>query len=286
MFKEIAVEPAAVSTSYRDFAYITEKFGIAEGRLIAAFPNKWKRSVYQTAQAQLRGTKDLSKLEVRLKAMSEDVFYARGRPGEGCADDWLKAAVSEHARQPFDAIIANSPSDADVVIAAAELDGQHPCLQPNRQWHIERRADLMASCCAPLLASAKHIKLVDPHFDAGQPRFRRPFLEFLRHAKPGSRVDVFRGDGQDRTYIAQRMEQALQGTSLPPGLEVRLFLKPQGDMHNRYLLTAAGGVYFLTGLDDRGNDGIATDEVGVLETSVWAVQWARYCGTDPIVMST
>jgi len=285
MFKEIAIEPAAVATSYRDFAYITEKFGVAEGRLIAAFPSKWKRSVYQAAQARLRGTTDLSKLEVRLRAMSEFVFYARGRSGEGCAQDWLSAAMTEHQRQPFDAIIASTHSEAAIVIPAAELDGQHACLQSNRQWHIERRADLMANCCAPLLTSARHIKLIDPHFDAGHSRFRRPFHEFLKHVRSGARIDLFRGDGQDTAYIAQRIESALQGV-LPEGVEVRLFFLPKATMHNRYVLTEAGGIYFLTGLDDKGNDGVETDEVGLLESTVWDVQWNRYNGDVPVAIWT
>jgi hypothetical protein len=283
MFKEIAIEPAAVASSYRDFAYITEKFGIAEGRLIAAFPSKWKRSVYQAAQARLRGTTDLLRLEVSLRAMSEFAFYSRGRSGEGCAQDWLSAAVNEHQRQPFDAIIASTPSAAEIVVSVAELDGQHTCLQPNRQWHIERRADLMASCCAPLLASAKHVKFIDPYFDAGHSRFRRPFHEFLKLVRPGVRVDLFRNDGQDTTFIADRIEAALQGV-LHEGCEVRLFILPEAKMHNRYVLTEAGGVYFLTGLDDKGHDGVETDEVGLLDPNVWKVQWDRYSGDDPVAI--
>jgi hypothetical protein len=190
MFKEIAVDPAAVSTSYRDFSYIIEKFGISEGRLIAAFPSKWKKFVYDAAQTRLRGTIELTKLEHRLRDLPSEVFMSRGRPGEGCTQNWLHAAVQEHRRVPFEAIIASERIDEAGVILATELDGEHPCLQPNRQWHVPRQAVDMADCCGPLLASGRHIKLVDPHFDAGTPRFRRPFLELLKRVKTGSRVDV------------------------------------------------------------------------------------------------
>lgn len=106
MFKEIAVEPAAVAVSDLQFRYIVEKFGIAEGRLIAAFPSKWKRFVYEAAQAKLRGTAELSKIEVRLRGLTDDFFYFQGRPGDGCSQNWLEAAMIEHERAPFDAIIA------------------------------------------------------------------------------------------------------------------------------------------------------------------------------------
>ena len=149
MFKEIAVEPAAVAASDLQFRYIIEKFGVAEGRLIAAFPSKWKRFVYQAAQARLRGTAELSKIEVRLRGLTDDFFFFQGRPGDGCAQNWLAAAEAEHLRLPFDAIIAAQGEARGAVIPAHELDATHPCLQPNRQWHIERTAEAMTQCCAP-----------------------------------------------------------------------------------------------------------------------------------------
>ena len=281
MFKEVAIEPAAVATSYRDFSYIIEKFGIPEGRLIAAFPSKWKRFVYQAAQRHLHGKAELSKLEVRLRALSEDTFYARGRPGEGCSVDWLEAAVAENKRDPFDAIIASTKLDDPEVISAADLDGDHPCLKPNRQWDIEREADVMARCCAPLLSKGKHIKLVDPHFDLGHKRFLRPFLEFLKHVRIGARVDIYRGDGQEQNYIAHRIQQAIHGV-LPAGVVLRLFLLPEGPMHNRFVLTEAGGLYFLTGLDDKGQGEKVTDQVGLLDPEVWALQWERHSSDHPV----
>ncbi|NYH23838.1 hypothetical protein [Paraburkholderia bryophila] len=281
MFKEIAVEPAAVATSYRDFSYITEKFGIAEGRLIAAFPSKWKRFVYQEAQARLKGTAELSRLEVRLRALADDTFLARGRPGEGCAENWLAAALAEHRREPFDGIITNAQVDGPFFVAAIDLDGEHPVMRPNRQWHIQREAVVMAACCGPLLARAQHVKLVDPHFDPGTTRFRRPLVEFVKLTRPGVRIDIFRGDNADAAYIEQKLREALAG-ALPPGAEVRVFMRPQDALHNRYVLTDAGGMYFLTGLDDQGQGGLTTDEVGLLEADVWSVQWSRYSGDDPI----
>lgn len=281
MFKEIAIEPGAVATSYRDFSYIIEKFGIPEGRLIAAFPSKWKRLVYQAAQSQLRGTADLSRFEVRLRALADDVFYARGRSGEGCAENWLNAAIEEHKREPFDAIIAREHVSEPLVIAATQLDGEHACLQPNRQWHIEREATVMANCCAPLLSTAKHIKLIDPHFDAGHSRFRRPLLEFLKYVRVGAKIDIYRGDHHAHAYISGRIDEVLQG-NLPKDSEIRLFMRPQETLHNRYVLTQSGGMYFLTGLDDRGNGDILTDEVGVLDPAIWSVQWQKYSGDDPL----
>lgn len=281
MFKEIAVDPAAVAASDLQFRYIIEKFGVAEGRLIAAFPSKWKKFVYQAAQARLRGTAELSKIEVRLRGLTDDFFYFQGRPGNGCAQDWLAAAEAEHQRVPFDAIIAAEGNARGVVVPAHELDATHPCLQPNRQWHIERTAEAMTQCCAPLLSAGSHIKLVDPYLDGNNDRYLRPLVAFLRCMKPGARVDVFCGDGKRHDHLCRGIERVL-GIARPEGIEVRLYLRPQATLHNRYVLTQGGGMFFSTGLDDHNQGENRTDEVGVLESAIWALQWKKYSGDDPV----
>lgn len=281
MFKEIAVEPAAMAASDLQFRYIIEKFGVAEGRLIAAFPSKWKKFVYQAAQARLRGTTELSKIEVRLRALTDDLFYFQGRPGDGCAENWLAAAEIEHAREPFDAIIAAEGSARGAIVPAHELDASHPCLQPNRQWHIERTAEAMTHCCAPLLRTGSHIKLIDPHLDANNGRHRRPLVSFLKCIKTGSRVDIFCGDGKDQEHLCRGIERALEEADTD-GVEVQLHLLPKATLHNRYVLTQGGGMYFSTGLDDHDNSENRTDEVGVLEPAIWSVQWEKYSGDKPV----
>lgn len=281
MFKEIAIEPSAVASSYRDFAYIIEKFGIPEGRLIAAFPSKWKRFVYQAAQMRLRGTTDLSRIEVRLGTLQDETFYWRGRPGNGCAEDWLGTAIAEHARDPFDAIIATTTSQASGVVAACDLDGQHPCMHPNRQWHIDRDAEVMASCCAPLLSRVQHVKLIDPYFDLSQARFRRPFTALLKHVQPGTEIEVFRGDNFGGNFAQQSLQRLLD-TIKPDGIKVAVFFLPQKAMHNRFVLTEAGGLVFKTGLDDKDDGELTTDLVTVLERDVWAVEWAKFTGDEPV----
>jgi hypothetical protein len=280
MFKEIAVDPAAISTSYRDFRYVIEKFGISEGRLIAAFPGKWKKFVYEAAQRQLHGV-ELKRVVERLNSLTKDYFLSKGRPGEGCADDWLSAAVAEHKRLPFDAIVAATADPEGIAVLAQDLDANHPCLQPNRQWHIERTAEVMAQCCEPLLRAATHIKLIDPHLDANNGRHRRPLVAFLKCVKPGARVDVFCSDRNGLDHLRRGIERALEAAR-PDCVEVRLYMRPQATLHNRYVLTQCGGLFFSTGLDDHDDGENRTDEVGVLEPAIWSVQWERYSGDDPV----
>jgi hypothetical protein len=281
MFKEIAIEPAAVAGSSLGFKYIIEKFGISEGRLIAAFPSKWKRQVYQAAKERLKGKADLSRLVFRLEKLTDESFYRRSRPGDGCSEDWLKAATNEHARLPFDAIISVAPSELPMVFDVDELDDEHYCLQPNRQWHIDRNATAMASCCAPLLSRARHIKFVDPHFDLSQGRFHRPFMEFLKHIQPGATVDIFRGDGHSPIFVSQNFKKILDRIR-PEGVKVQIFLLPERTLHNRFVLTEAGGLLFPIGLDDKNDRELTSDLVIVLQPSAWKIEWIKYTGEEPI----
>lgn len=280
MFKEIAVEPAAVATSYRDFSYIVEKFGIPEGRLIAAFPKRWKALVHDAARSRLHSM-ELKRVVERLNELPKDCFVFLGRPGDGCDVNWLEAAIAEHKRQPFDAIIAANADPEGIAVSAQELDATHPCLRPNRQWHIERTAEAMTRCCAPLLRAGLHIKLIDPYLDANNDQHRRPLVSFLQCVKPGARVDVFCGDRKDQGHLHRGIERALE-EARTESVEVRLYLRPQATLHNRYVLTQGGGLFFSTGLDDHNDGSKRTDEVGVLEPGIWSVQWEKYSGDDPV----
>lgn len=281
MFKEIAVDPDAITGSYRDFAYVIEKFGAPEGRWISRFPKRWKALVYESAKAKLGGTKELSKIEERLRRIADNILIANGRiPPEGAAS-WIDTAVQEHLTRPFDAIIASIHRDDPPVVAISDLDSDHPCLAPNRQWIVARDAARMVACCAPLIQSSRHIKLVDPHFDPTAARFRRPLAAMLAHAPIGSVVDVFRGDNISAAFAIQEYGARISAIR-PQGVRVRLFLRPQDPLHNRYVLTSRGGIAFLTGLDDANGGPKVDDDVFVLDTTTWQARWATYAGNDAV----
>lgn len=281
MFKEFAVEPEAITGSYRDFAYVVEKFGVPEGRWISRFPKTWKALVYESAKAKLSGTKELTKIEERLRRVADDILIATGRVSANVATPWIDAAVTEHKARPFDAIVASSKRDDPAVVALADLDAQHPCLAPNRQWIVARTAADMAACCAPLIRASRHIKLIDPHFDPTAPRFLRPLAAMLASAQPESVVDVFRGDDVPEHYAIRTFGPRLAALK-PQRVRLRLFLRPQDPLHNRYVLTNRGGIAFLTGLDDANGGQKTHDDVVVLDTPTWRARWDTYLRDDPI----
>lgn len=279
MFKEIAIDPAAVAASYLQFNNILDRFGIQEGRLIAAFPSKWKRLVYEAANAQLKGHLDLKRIEERLRKLPATAFLSRERPGQGCAEDWVRAAIDEHRRLPFEAIVAAAVVHEPGFLQPGDVSTDHPSFAPNRQWHVKRDACSMADCCAPLWSGSLHVKLIDPHFDAHARRFKRPLLEFMRRARPGTIIDIFRGDQTDTGHCVIGIQRALHGWK-PAGIVLRLFLRPQDPMHNRFIMSSAGGVSFQIGLDDDSTGDRPEDIVTVLQTDVWSREWGAYAGDD------
>lgn len=279
MFKEIAIDPAAVAASYLQFNHIIDRFGVPEGRLIAAFPSKWKRLVYEAASAQLKGHLDLKRIEERLRKLPATAFLARERPGQGCAEDWVRAAIDENRRLPFEAVITAAAVGEPGFLQPDDVSAEHPSFVTNRQWHVKREAVLMANCCGPLLSSSLHVKLIDPHFDARAPRFKRPFLEFIRRARPGTTIDIFRGDQMDRVHFVTGIERVLNEWK-PADIVLRLFLRPQGSMHNRFIMSSAGGVSFHIGLDDDATGERPEDIVTILQADVWSREWNAYAGND------
>ena len=282
MFKEIAIDPAAVVASAVQFNNIIDRFGISEGRLIAAFPSSWRKLVYEAAKTNLEGKMDLNRIVERLNNLPKTVFMSQGRPGQGCNSNWVQAAIEEHRRTPFHAVVASTQVDEDGFVQPDDISNDHPSFFPNRQWNVKRDAISMADCCSPLLYGSYHIKLIDYKFNASAPRWKRPFQEFLRRTKSGATIDIFREeDVQTKNYVAG-VEDALKEVARI-GASLRLFLIPKGTMHKRFVLTDKGGITFDIGLDaDFG--GLKThDIVTVLQEDIRMEQWEKYAGDDCLI---
>ncbi len=283
MIKEFALEPEVLATSFRDFTYFVEKFGVAHGRVISLFPRNWKKLVYQAAQASLRGTSELSRIEVRLRAISDDVLFAAVRAGGDGAQPWLNRAVAEHGHQPFTAIIArdNPVAHADVLVAA-ELDETDARFQASGQRHITRTATEIVGCVRLLLSAAKTVKLVDPHFNPSKPRWRRMLVEVLtalsNNGQTGVTLEIHRAENVLPGNLKPFFDPIITGIC-PAEVAVKVFLHPEAAMHNRFILTNIGGASYQTGLDDN-EDGNSTPEdvVTLLAPDVFGREWEIYSG--------
>lgn len=279
MFKEIAIDPTSVVASAVQFNNIIDRFGIPEGRLIAAFPSTWKKLVYEAAKTNLEGKMDLKRIEERLNNLPKTVFMSRGRPGQGCNINWVQAAIEEHRRSPFHAVVASTRVDQDGFVQPDDISNDHPSFAPNRQWNVKRDAMSMADCCSSLLYGSYHIKLIDYNFNASALRWKRPFQEFLRRTKSGAMIDIFRDDDVQLTNYVMGVEDALEEVARI-GAILRLFVRPKGTMHKRFVLTDKGGITFDIGLDQDFGGQKTHDIVTVLQEDIRVEQWEKYAGDD------
>ena len=280
MIKEFAVEPEAIVGSYRDLCYVIEKFGISEGRVISEFPGKWKRLVHEAATQAHGGKTELARIQERLRRLPKSALISLARPAG--AGNWLDIVKTEHLRKPFDWVLTKNPEGIEQVVHLDAWDAEHPSLQNQRQERIARTAEEMARVCSLLLSIAKHVKLVDPHLDLNNRRFREPLSRFIQCLPENAYVDIF-VEGQNRSH-----EHLCRGADLflpqklERGIQVRLWAHAKGRMHNRYVLTSLGGITFGTGLDIAESDATPMDEVTLLQEHLRAELWSEYADGELI----
>ncbi len=284
MIKEFALEPDVLATSFRDFSYFIEKFGVAQGRVISRFPKDWKKMVYQAAQASLGGTRELSRIEIRLKEIKDDVLIESRRPGGDGTQPWLTRALVEHTRLPFSGIIAreNQTAHPEVMISA-DLDDVDPRFQASGQGHINRTSNEIVDCVGILLNASKTVKLIDPHFNPTRARWRRMLgLVMARlnsNGQTGVALEIHRSDDGTLPGNMQGYFDSTIPSIRPAGVSVQVFLHPAAVMHNRFILTNVGGASYHTGLDDNedGNS-TPTDLVSFLAADTFSTEWTTYSG--------
>lgn len=280
MIKEFALEPEAITASYRDFCYFTEKFGVHQGRVIAEFPRKWQKMVCESAQRRHAGKVEFAKIVERLRMLKEQIVLNSGRPGGDGTKSWVDRAMDEHARQPFSAIIAcANPSYPDVLVAT-DLDDSNIHFQAAGQRHIMRTSAEIVDCVGLLLKASRTVKLIDPHFDPTKPRWRRMLAKVLTvlasNEQTGITLEIHRADNVLPANIKHFFDSNIPNMR-SAGIAVQVFLHPENAMHNRFILTSAGGASFHTGLDDN-EDGksTSTDIVSFLAPDTFMREWTLY----------
>ncbi|BBJ22342.1 hypothetical protein [Candidatus Nitrotoga sp. AM1P] len=284
MIKEFALDPDAITSSYREFCYFTEKFGVSQGRVISAFPKKWRKLVCDSALREHKGKVEFSKIVERLNKFGNDIVFDTGRPsGEG-SQTWIDRALVEHARKPFAAIISATAIDHPDVLLKDEIDEENPRFKAARQCAIPRTAQALIGCAEFLIRHAKIIKLVDPHFDPTKLRYQRP-LEQICSLLPGSKaiVEIHRSDEIANDELIRRFQQSV--FMLPSGVKMQLHIYEKAQMHNRFIITESGGLIYGVGLSDNEDGGGAPDEeVTLMETAVKNTRWNDYSKTSPVAI--
>jgi hypothetical protein len=289
MIKEFALDPEVLATSFHDFRYFIEKFGVAQGRVISRFPKTWKRMVYEAAEANLPDT-DLKRLQIRLTDIKDGVLLDSRRSGGDGTQSWLTRALVEHADTPFYGIISrDNPTKHPDVMISADLDDADLRFQASGQRHINRTSSEIVDCVGLLLDRAKTVKLIDPYFKPDIPRWRRMLVLVLarlnNNSQTGATLEIHRADEDILFVNKQRIFDPTIPNIRPPGISVKVFLHPKSMMHNRFILTNVGGAAYNTGLDDNEDgDRSPTDLVSLLAADTFAAEWATYSDKVPFLV--
>jgi hypothetical protein len=279
MLKEYALQPELLS-SWPVFRYLSDKFGYGHGRVIARYPKRWERMVYESLGNCMPVEKQkIVEGLVRLKS----TLYPRHH--EWNKDKvWLDNALEEHNTRPFCAIIArNNPNNIVDIICEVDLDETEPRWCAETQRHIERTATEMAACAELLLRYAREILFIDPHFHPNAMRFKRPLKAFLqvvaqRHASiPVKRIEIHTGHESTgpKAFFDAECKKHLPSL-IPRGMKIQLIRWDQNHLHNRFILTEHGGLKFATGLDDHNGSANTHDIVDLLEPELRKKTWEEY----------
>lgn len=281
MLQEYALEPSLLSR-WSDFRFFVGHFGYDRGRLIARYPRKWKKLVYDS----LGNCGDIERAKI-VEALCRIDDRLVPRPAESWRPerDWLANAEAEHDSEPFWAIIArrNPRRHPEVLVG----DDVHETLDwdglavgdPRILWKaqhsgvIKRTAKEMADAIDAFLVQAKEVLFIDKYFGPENSRHRIPFEEFMRRIgeRPSGinpcRVEFHCAKRSDGLFFAEECRSKLANV-IPDNLKVTFLRWNIEDLHNRFVLTDLGGVAFLEGLDQHVGSGREEDVVVLLDNGV------------------
>jgi hypothetical protein len=288
MIKEFALDPD-VLTTWPNFRYFVEKFGVGQGRLIAQFPKQWKKLVYEAASKVSRDV-ELKRIEERLSQLDSNILLRKGRAGGDHGSSWLERAIVEHIRDPFAGIIAAAnPGASSDVLVQADVHDFEPRFHVSTQLQIQRTAANVVASADVLLRYGSTIKWVDYMIDLGKPRWQRPFAAAIGIASSRGvdvSIEVHRECGNDiqRTNLMQTFREAF-ARYRREGVILSLYLHPERSMHDRFILSEFGGLSVGHGLDDNEDGGANPDaNVSLLENEFFETQWKKFSDESLLVL--
>lgn len=292
MFREYALEPELVATwgSRENYRVFAREFGIGIPRLVAQYPKRWARRVWESAQA-CEG-KDRTRLETLLRQIEAVSVRRQGSVVDNSnGSSWMDNAEVENARLPFHAIVATAnPGRSPHVLIGNDVNGDTPLWTCPRGIVVVRQAPQMAASVEILLRYAQEIVLIDPFMSPSASRRKldalRAFLSTImarRGGQPPRRVEVQLLQPAGGTAEAFPGNCHSRARDIPQGLVVRFVRWKERDgglrFHNRYILTELGGVQFAHGLDE-GEPG-EEDDITILDRTQFDRRWVQYASETP-----
>ena len=298
MIHEYALEPKLVASWHerRRAIFFAKEFGslpgkFDTGRVVSRYPEHWEDLVWEAFKTTFGDTATHNDRR-RLGSILDQLRERMVRRPECIWDDekdWLINAEAEHQGRPFHAILVRKNPDQNTNVMCEGDVWQDKA----RRWDapstiiVQRYANTMAACVAPMLRCATRVLFVDPYFRANtennEEKFRRPLAEFLRTIGTRASQVTIELHTSDKELSWEDFRKECKDhlpDVVPTGVTITVYRWKNSieRLHNRYILTDIGGVLFGTGLDE-GRPG-TTDDVARLNRNVYIQRFRDYAGPN------
>ncbi len=283
LLNEYAADPEILcdAKSVRDLA---DKVGVPKGRIIARFPKRWFREIYDRLTALDTSFAESQRLQLSL-ARLEKAVLPTGRPNKSQKETWIDSILDLHKQAPFRAILTNSRAeDGESFLNLDSLDEDNPLWKAEHEYPLARSSDVWIEAIGLLLTACSELMFVDPHFKPSAPRYQRTLQVLCQAAKSNnprlSITEYHVKKSEDLSAVEFEKECRLKlPARVPNGLELKFFIWSTEhfgqDFHARYILTNHGGVRIEQGLDDNPMAETDTD-VSLLGESLYRNRRARF----------
>jgi len=164
MIKKFAVEPRAVCR-WEDFRYVMEKLGFAQGRVLACYPKKWPRALFD----ELNKREDLTEIErtrfvEKLRRYKEDRMISVGEPYDPNRP-WVQNTVSLPVGKVDSIILAQHEQKftaSHSIQAITDLDEEF--FSASREIRCTSTVEHLCQAAYILLTETSVAYFIDPYF--------------------------------------------------------------------------------------------------------------------------
>ncbi|MCG8317804.1 MAG: hypothetical protein MI976_31725, partial [Pseudomonadales bacterium] len=267
-----------------------QSFNNRTARLISDVPKDWQRSAFQAINNLPHETckpvhrKTLKESLKRL--LRSNLVKNRGASSNGLGVPWIEFVAEENSKYPFAAILGLDAQTTPVQVFGFEelLFDSPKSWNKDDQDHVVRNAEAIVEAMSPLLIVSKSVQLVDPHFSFIRPTWERyePVLRGL--VKKLDQFNFGRGIKTVSIHTSDKlgsMSQQLENAArewLPEGISVKVYHWPESKMHDRFVLTDVGGLYYGHGLDEASPGKAGEVLVSVLDHATYRQELGKVTG--------
>ncbi len=275
MIHHYAVEPQALGRENTLWQAL-ESCGYHHGRVIAEFPSRWQRQVYEAMDACDCPDVEKKRLTERLTRLKKALVRA------GCDFDaamtWRDNATDALTALSLRAVVqTDNPNASPLVLTPVELHEENPLWVIQRQQVVPRSAAAIAASVAPLLRLSRELLFVDPYY-SGERRWNDVIGTCLRQCELSDRgirrIELHTASAIPMNTLRDKVERwVVRDIPRSHTLKVvRWEPIPGGDRpHARYVLTDRGGIFVDSGLDE--GDAGTTTNIGLLDREMHLNRW-------------